>query len=377
MSRARTACTAWPLAWCCPPSEQQQAGPAAAAQCLANGVHAVSNPQDDFRAAVLAALGSAPADLEYGRLHRFSLNGKPSDTAGWCHLFDDGRAGFYGDFRTGLSTVWTATRRELMTPAERADLARRLLQAKADRQQAQQAAWAAEAPRLARLWAQCREPVSSDPVSLYLRHRLALVAGEHLDVPRVLRLHPGLEYHHDGKPAGRWLAMVAAIASPAGELVALHRTWLTPEGRKAPTPGPVKKLSRAAGPVMGGCIRLAWLGDGADPAGAAGGSDRAQAPAGLLGIAEGIETALAARQASGVPTVAAYSAGALAAWRWPPGLHRLVIFADHDPAGAEAADKLRQRARAAGLTVNVMTPTAPGADWCDVWATREAVEVCA
>ena len=75
----------------------------------------MSSPQDDFRAAVLAAFGSAPDDVEYGRRHRFRLNGKPSDTAGWCHLFDDGRAGGYGDCRTGLSSVWTATRRELMT----------------------------------------------------------------------------------------------------------------------------------------------------------------------------------------------------------------------------------------------------------------------
>ena len=91
----------------------------------------------------------------------------------------------------------------------------------------------------------------------------------------------------------------------------------------------------------------------------------------MLGIAEGIETALAARCASGVPTVAAYSAGALAGWQWPPSLRRLVIFADADPAGAEAADKLRQRARAAGLSVNVMTPTTPGTDWCDTWASRK------
>ena len=326
----------------------------------------MSNPQDEFRAAVLAALGSAPDALEYGRLHRFSLNGKPSDTAGWCHLFDDGRAGVYGDFRTGLSSVWTATRRDLMTPAERADLARRLLQAKADRQQAQHAAWAAEAPRLTRLWAACK-PVQADgkgddSVTLYLRHRLALAAGEDLAVPQVLRLHPGLDYFHEGRPVGRWPAMVAAVTNLAGELVALHRTWQTTEGRKAPTPGPVKKLSRAAGPVMGGCIRLS----SPDPAGAAGG---------LLGIAEGIETAMAARQASGVPTVAAYSAGALAAWCWPSGLRRLVIFADHDPAGTQAADKLRQRARAAGLQVNVMTPTEPGADWCDVWARRGAVAI--
>ena len=135
----------------------------------------------------------------------------------------------------------------------------------------------------------------------------------------------------------------------------LHRTWLTPDGRKAPTPGPVKKLASAAGPIMGGCIRLVdpaeWTGD-------------------LLGVAEGIETALAARCASGVPTAAAYSAGGLAAWQWPRGLRRLVIFTDADEAGAKAAAELRQRAMRSGLSVNVLTPSTAGSDWCDVWAQR-------
>ena len=109
---------------------------------------------------------------------------------------------------------------------------------------------------------------------------------------------------------------------------------------------------------MGGCIRLDWPGQ-----------------AGTLGVAEGVETALAARCASGVPTVAATSAGALAVWCWPQGLRRLVIFADHDPVGQAAAAALRGRARDAGLKVEVLTPTEPGADWCDVWVQRRAVDV--
>ena len=74
-----------------------------------------------------------------------------------------------------------------------------------------------------------------------------------------------------------------------------------------------------------------------------------------------------------MPTVASYCAGNLASWQWPPGVQRLVIFADSDKAGTEAADKLRQRARAAGLYVNVIAPTEPGSDWCDVWAARDSV----
>ena len=94
---------------------------------------------------------------------------------------------------------------------------------------------------------------------------------------------------------------------------------------------------------------------------------------GCIGIAEGNETALAAWCASSVPTVAAYCAGNLAAWRWPASVQRLVIFADSDIAGREAADTLRARALAARLRCEVLTPTAEGTDWCDVWAERGAV----
>ncbi len=321
----------------------------------------IAGSMQDFRAAMLAALGEAPELIEPGRLHRFSTNGKRGDTSGWCQLFEDGRAGVYGDFRSGMSSVWTAQRRDLMTPTQRAALAHKAAQAKAQRDADKASGWKVAATRLAALWNDSKpvmaDGTGTDPVTLYLRHRLALDPGDTLVVPSVLRLHPGLPYHHDGVAVGRWPAMVATLQAPSGELVALHRTWLAPEGRKAPTPGPCKKLTQAAGPVMTGCIRLAWPGHGA--------SD-------MLGIAEGLETALAARQASGVPTVAAYSAGALAAWQWPTGVKRIVVFADADPPGAEAADKLRQRARTAGLSVNVMTPTTLDADWCDVWAKRGA-----
>ena len=314
----------------------------------------------EFHSAVVAQLGTAPDDIEPGRLHRFSTNGKRGDSSGWCQFFEDGRAGVYGDFRAGVSLVWTATHREAMTPAERFDLAKMVDQAKVKREADKVARWAAAADRLASTWGQSL-PVAADgsgidPVTLYLRHRLALAPGEPLAVPDVLRVHPGLPYyHHDGAFIDTWPAIVAAMQNPAGDLVALHRTWLTADGRKAPVPGPVKKVSPACGSLAGGCIRLGWL--------------AADAPA-VLGIAEGIETALAARSASGLPTVAAYSASSLEGWQWPPELRCLVIFADADSAGADAAGKLRHRARASGLAVLVKTPSTPGLDWCDVWARR-------
>ena len=121
----------------------------------------------------------------------------------------------------------------------------------------------------------------------------------------------------------------------------------------------VRKLTGAAGSLAGACIPL-------------------HKPArGCIAIAEGIETAMAGWCASALPTVAAYSAGNLAAYRWPAGVQRLVIFADHDKAGQDAAAALQGRASAAHLRCDVLTPTDPGADWCDVWAARGLVEIAA
>lgn len=305
---------------------------------------------DRFRAAILAALGTAPNVIEPGRLHRFSLNGKRGDTAGWCQLFEDGRAGVFGDFRSGVSSVWTAQRRERMTPIDRADMARQLAQAKAQRQDQQRQQQAVNAQRNAALWAKTVPVTDGDPVALYLRRRG--LAGP---VPECLRLHPGLTYW-DGGDRGTWPAMIAPLIRPDGLVLVLHRTYLTTNGCKAPVPT-VKKLTGAAGPLAGACIPLH------------------EAQQGVVGIAEGIETAQAAHLASGLPTVAAYCAGNLAAYTWPAGVKRIVVFADADPAGAAAAQSLKARALRAGLSVAVMTPSTPGADWCDVWAQRGAVTI--
>lgn len=305
---------------------------------------------DHFRTAILAALGAAPDVIEPGRLHRFSLNGKRGDTAGWCQLFEDGRAGVFGDFRSGMSSVWTAKRRERMTQTERADMAGQLAQAKAQRQDQQRQQQAVNAQRNAALWAKTVPATDGDPVALYLRRRG--LAGP---VPECLRLHPGLTYW-DGGDRGTWPAMIAPLIRPDGLVLALHRTYLTTNGCKAPVPT-IKKLTGAAGPLAGACIPLH------------------EAQQGVVGIAEGIETAQAAHLASGLPTVAAYCAGNLAAYTWPAGVKRIVVFADADPAGAAAAQSLKARALRAGLSVAVMTPSTPGADWCDVWAQRGAVTI--
>lgn len=311
----------------------------------------MTDPSLDFRTAILTALGHAPDVIEPGRLHRFATGGLRGDSAGWCRLFPDGRAGVFGDWRTGATVeTWTAADRASLSPKQRRALAREVAAITAERELVQRRQWAESAVRNARTWAKCVQVTQGDPVALY-RARRGLAAA--WPPPACLRLHPALEYWHLGEKLGTFPAMVAQVMSPGGRVVALHRTYLAEDGRKADVPTP-KKLTPASGPVAGACIPL-------------------YRPAlGALGVAEGIETAEAARLGSGVPTVAAYAAGNLAAWRWPAGVRRIVIFADADKAGRDAGEALRTRARAAGLWADMLTPTDDGVDWADVWAEREA-----
>lgn len=313
----------------------------------------MSGAVDSFRTAMLAALGHAPDNIEPGKVHRFATSDKRGDDAGWCKLFADLRGGVFGCNRSGARETWSAFPREAMTRQQRAELARQVEAAARERERVQREQWAENAARIARLWAQCVPLMPGDPVTLYLKRR---GFGGVWPLPACLRLHRALPCWDGDKRIGTFPAMVAPLVQADGRVVALHRTYLAADGRKADVRSP-KKLTAAAGPLAGACIALHDL-----------------TGCTTVGIAEGIETALAAWLASGIPTVAAYCAGNLAAWEWPAGVQRIVVFADHDPAGAVAAEKLHQRARIAGLAVNVMTPTTEGNDWADVWARRDAVE---
>lgn len=315
----------------------------------------MSDPVNAFKLAMLAALGHAPEAIEPGRLQRFATSDKRGDSAGWCKFFDDMRGGVFGCFRQGISETWSAADRATMTREQRAEMARQVMAATEEREAQQRQQWAENAQRIARVWAQCLPLVPGDPCTLYLKGR---GFGGVWPLPAALRLHRALPYWHGAEKLGEFPAMVAPVVSADGRTVALHRTYLTRDGRKAEVPS-VKKLTCAAGPLSGACIPLH------------------QPARGCIGIAEGIETALAAWCASAVPTVAAYCAGNLAAWQWPAGVQRLMIFADADRAGREAADTLRARAIGAGLRVQVLAPSDEGADWADVLAQTNDPEVSA
>ncbi len=313
----------------------------------------MTDPLQAFRVAILAVLGHAPEVIEPGRFHRFGTSDRRRDDAGWCKLFADMRGGVFGCYRQGISESWCTADRATMTREQRAEFARQVMAATAERERQQRQRWEENAKRNGKLWAECVPLTPGDPVTLYLKRR---GFGGVWPLPECLRLHRALPYWDGDEKLGTFPAMVAPIVSPDGVVVALHRSYLAQDGRKANVPS-VRKVTGAAGPLAGACIPL-------------------HKPArGCVGVAEGIETALAAWCASSVPAVAAYSAGNLAAWNWPRGVQRLVIFADADTAGREAADKLRARALGANLQCEVLTPSTEGTDWADIFAARMEITV--
>lgn len=84
----------------------------------------------------------------------------------------------------------------------------------------------------------------------------------------------------------------------------------------------------------------------------------------VMAAGEGIETLLSLRAPlPSLPLVAALSAGHLAALLPPPGLRRLYIVRDNDPAGHGAAEKLMARMQAAEIETLILAPEL--SDWND------------
>ena len=202
----------------------------------------------------------------------------------------------------------------------------------------------AEAAR--RLFAMAR-PIGGTLAETYLRERGILDVGD----ASALRIHPRCWYRPDPDTQDgvrdTWPALLAAVTDNDGKLTGVQRTWLDPSGRRK---APVTTPRRAMGHLLGNAVRLGSPGDGV--------------VRDVMAAGEGIETVLSVRCALPcLPLAAALSAGHLAALLFPPGLHRLYLVRDNDPAGHWAVEKLMARADAAGIEALVLASTR--GDWND------------
>lgn len=191
-----------------------------------------------------------------------------------------------------------------------------------------------------RIWNDA-EPVSKgDPVWLYLNRRIGLEL-----IPACLRFHPALPYV-DGESVDYFPALVAAVSNHENQGIGVHRIYLTSAGEKAPVEK-AKKLM-AGRPLNGGSIKLGAAGE-------------------VLGIAEGIETALAASRKFSVPVWAAISAGLLEQWMPPESVKTVIVFGDNDASytGQASAYALAKKLRLKGVNADVRIPELVGTDWAD------------
>lgn len=176
------------------------------------------------------------------------------------------------------------------------------------------------------------------PVETYLRHR-----GFTGPIPPTIRYLPAAK-HRSGT---RHPTMIAAVTRvPSRRVIAVHRTFLAPDGAGKALVTPVKM---AYGPVSGGAVRLAPAGE-------------------HLAVAEGVETALSVMDAAGVVTWAALSAGGMKRLILPPlPLASMVtICADADATGIAAAHDAADRWTHEGRRVRIATPP-KGQDFNDIY----------
>lgn len=200
-----------------------------------------------------------------------------------------------------------------------------------------------------KIWSEAHAIGENDSAFAYLRSR-----GLRNSFPSSLRAVNDLRYAQPSADGKTWEysfheGLLAEIVNSDGKRVSLHRTYLD-NGRKAR----VKTVKKVLGKELSGCVvRLSDLGE-----------------EGVLGLAEGIETALSASELFGVPVWSVVAAFNFKNFVPPKGVRKVIIFADAD------ANFVGQREAYAGaseiiqrhpeIEVEVRLPETIGKDWNDV-----------
>ncbi|MEH3039815.1 MAG: CHC2 zinc finger domain-containing protein [Sphingomonas paucimobilis] len=201
---------------------------------------------------------------------------------------------------------------------------------------------------VARIWG-AAQPITGTPAARYLRNR-----GIYMDPPNCLRfarLAPpmiegnGLLAANGPDPLP---ALVAAVTGPDGALVAIQRTYLTEDGRKAAAIATEQdrkpKVKYSLGNVRTGAIRLGH-------------------ESGSIIACEGLEDGLTLMQALGRSVWVAAGTSMLPHMAFPDVVRAVVIGADGDAPGRVAAEKAATAYAARELAVRIMYPAAGHKDF--------------
>lgn len=145
--------------------------------------------------------------------------------------------------------------------------------------------------------------------------------------------------------------MIAVIRGPGGDVVSFQKTIISPDGHK-------RMMAKGISVPVGSAIRLYTPRNG------------------VMGVAEGTETALSAAKLFQTAVWSTVSAQGMERWQPPVGIKHLSIFADADlnKIGQNAAEKLAKRVNSVGISVLIHDPPmgfdksfdSKSRDWNDV-----------
>lgn len=253
--------------------------------------------------------------------------------------FDDGLDGKGGSFcnQCGSRNGWMlVAQMEGVAPAEAASRIRQVMPTCEVGKPKQEPSVDDRRREMQRIWLESSPVTPDDEAGRYLANR-------GLNLLPTLRFLSRCRY----EDFVFYPAMIAFVHAGGDKAVTAHRTYLQ-GGQKAPVTPARKLLAGRTPPAL--AIRLMPAGE-------------------ELGIAEGIETSLAAHQRFGVPVWATVSAQSMERFVPPAGVKRLRIFGDHDRSytGQAAAYGLAKRLSAGKqpIEVSVELPPVIGTDWAD------------
>jgi len=131
---------------------------------------------------------------------------------------------------------------------------------------------------------------------------------------------------------GFFTCLVAAVTTESGEVEGIHRIYLK-DGAKAN----ITPCKMALGSIKGNSVKLGQ-------------------PNEVLGVAEGIETAISAMTLLKLPTWSAISGGNIASIIVPNNVHTVIVIGDNDDAGRIYAEKAKDSFIARGLRSRIIYP---------------------
>jgi hypothetical protein len=181
------------------------------------------------------------------------------------------------------------------------------------------------------------------------------------------RFAPELDlYSEELDRIGTFPALLCGVTGPDGRPSTIHRIYMTEDGRKPEIPvkdepdefEKTKKMMEVPSDreVTGGCIQIGPV-------------------AKILGVAEGVENAVAVTQGTGMVCWSTVNATLMEGFVPPHEVEQLVIWADLDRSGRgrDAAMKLQQRTWEMKKKAQIQLPgmaipdDKKGVDWENVW----------